>query len=94
MTRDELEQQWANLYGEMCRYAERRMGDLGQDIVHLAYLHMIENETYRKQPVERARLWIWWKVRRDLVRVAKREQKQDQLKGEVLIRYIGGEEIE
>jgi hypothetical protein len=74
MTRDELDAAWGEVYWLMVDRARRRVQHLGDDAVQQAYVLMLEGGTYQDKAQDQAKVWIWWKVKRQIDRVRKTEQ--------------------
>jgi hypothetical protein len=74
MTRAELDAAWDEVYWLMVDRARRRVQHLGDDAVQQAYVLMLEGGTYTHQDPVQAKVWIWWKVKRQIDRVRKTEQ--------------------
>lgn len=92
MTRQELDALWEQVYVGMVIFADKRLGyELGAEAVNDAYQHMVENETYKNQPKPGVapNVWIWWKVKRDIERRYKKEQRQVLIKRRLRLRVLG-----
>ena len=80
MTRAQLDETWEHLYQELLWYAGKKLGALGAEAVNQAYVNIITNETYLRQPVRRVGIWIRWKVKREISRAWYTEDLQQKVK--------------
>lgn len=91
MTREEFDEVFSQQYQQLIRFVEKRVPQAGADILHTTYINAVGNETYANQPKAGipSHVWLWQKVRRELDRWVKREQRQQKLKGQALY-YVYG----
>jgi len=74
VTREQFETTFLEVYEEVVGYATKRLPDEGRDMVHQAYANIVSNETYLSGPYRYRRMWVFFKVGREIARFINAQQ--------------------
>lgn len=78
MTRQHLDKTFLGVYDSLNRWAIRKVGEQGRDIVHQCYANILEHGTYKRGPRLHARRWLYWKLSREVVRHRKAQRTRTE----------------